>query len=125
VALGDPNDDGRYELMLAIWRTDANGVEWSQPYIVGHRGGEYQLLWGGRAVFDPIQEVEVADVDGDGTDELVVLEQRPDGDKAVTIWRWQEWSFYLVWRSPEGNYHDLALLEEPGKPSLISVAEAP
>jgi len=55
--------------MLAILRADANAVEWSQPYIVGYRGGECRLMWGGRAVFDPIQEIEVGDVDGDGIDE--------------------------------------------------------
>lgn len=47
VALGDPNDDGRCEIMLAIWQKDADGHERSQPYIVGHRGGQYDLLWGG------------------------------------------------------------------------------
>src|SRR5690606_7681093 len=54
VALGDPNDDGRFELLLAIWQTDAEGHNRSQPYLVGHRGGEYQLLWGGRPVNTPI-----------------------------------------------------------------------
>jgi poly-gamma-glutamate synthesis protein (capsule biosynthesis protein) len=33
VALGDPNDDGRYEIMLAIWQRDEAGYERSQPYI--------------------------------------------------------------------------------------------
>lgn len=126
-ALGDPNDDGRFEIMLAIWQADADGIEWSQPYIVGHRGGEYRLLWGGRAVFDPIQEIEVGDVDGDGTEELVVLETRhTSGKQAVSIWRWAGWSFSLVWRIEEGHYRGLALhVEEPGQPVLFSVAVAP
>jgi hypothetical protein len=47
VALGDPNDDGRSEVMLALWKPDADGLEWSQPYMVGYRGGEYRLMWGG------------------------------------------------------------------------------
>lgn len=126
VALGDPNDDGRGELMLAIWQADANGVEWSQPYIVGYRGGEYRLLWGGRPVFDPIQEIEVGDVDGDGVDELVVLETRKSGKQAVSIWRWVAWGFGFVWRSQEDRCKSLTLVTgESEQPPLISVAIEP
>jgi hypothetical protein len=112
--------------MLAILKADANGVEWSQPYIVGYRGSEYRLLWGGRAVFDPIQEIEVGDVDGDGTQELVVIELRDSGLEAISIWRWAGWSFALIWRSPEGHFHDLSLLDTDSDNSpLVSVAKSP
>src|SRR5690606_29529821 len=79
VALGDPNDDGRGELFLALQRQDDAGHWRSQPYVVGYRGGVYQLLWGGRAVISPILEVELGDVDGDGAQELVVLEEQEAG----------------------------------------------
>ncbi len=49
-ALGDPNDDGRYEILLAIWQTDAEGHERSQPYIVGYRDGAVQTYLGWTAV---------------------------------------------------------------------------
>ena len=121
VALGDPNDDGRYEIMLAIRQKDEAGYERSQPYIVGHRGGRYTLLWGGRPVVDPIQELAVGDVDGDGSDELVVIEEKSDGSsQAVSVWRWSGWTFTLVWRSRPGLYRDLTYLE--GDKGLISVA---
>lgn len=122
-ALGDPNDDGRYEVMLANWLRDEDGYERSQPYIVGHRGGAYTLLWGGRPVVDPIQELAVGDVDGDGSDELVVIEEMADGSsQAVSVWRWAGWTFSLVWRSQYGWYRDLILVE--GSPPLISVVRA-
>ena len=123
VALGDPNDDGRYEIMLAIWQKDADGYERSQPYILGHRGGRYDLLWGGRPVVDPIRELAVGDVDGDGTDELVVIEEMSDGSgTAVSVWRWAGWTFSLIWRSEPGSYSGLLLTDEQ-KP-LISVVQA-
>jgi len=120
VALGDPNDDGRYEIMLAIWQEDADGYERSQPYIVGHRGGRYDLLWGGRPVADPILELAVGDVDGDGSDELIVIEELADGSaQAVSVWRWTGWTFTHIWRSEYGAYSDLLLTYE--QTSLISV----
>ena len=108
VALGDPNDDGRYEMMLAIWRADGAGYERSQPYMVGYRGGRYDLMWGGRPVGDPIQELALGDVDGDGIEELMVIEELADGSaQAVSVWQWQGWTFGLQWRSVVGCYQDL------------------
>ncbi len=113
VALGDPNDDGRFELLLAVWQRDAAGHERSQPYIVGYRGGEYRLIWGGRPLARPISEVELGDVDGDGRQELITLEA-----DALAIWRWQGWNFSLMWRSGHGRYADLTFLPDD---SVISV----
>jgi len=113
VALGDPNDDGRYEIALAIRQKDAEGYERSQLYIVGYRGGRYDLLWGGRPLADPVQELAVGDVDGDGIDELVVIEELADGStQAISVWRWSGWTFTLVWRSEHGSYANLVLLPD-------------
>jgi hypothetical protein len=116
-ALGDPNDDGRYELLLAIWQTDNEGHDRSQPYIVGYRGGEYKLIWGGRPLARPISEVELGDVDGDGKQELVSVEE-----DAVAVWRWQGWNFSLMWRSENGRYRDLALLPVENGKLVVSTA---
>src|SRR5690606_29266839 len=82
LALGDPNDDGRAEIVLALWKADEEGVLRSHPFIVGYRGGTYRVLWGGSALAKPIHEVELRDVDGDGAEELLVLEEQGDTDPA-------------------------------------------
>jgi hypothetical protein len=125
LALGDPNDDGRGELLLALWQPDGEGVPRSQPFVVGFRRGAYRLLWAGSAVADPIREVELGDVDGDGVQELIVLEERGDA-QAVTVWRWHGWGFSLAWRSPPGRYRDLVLVQvEADQPLVIAVAGLP
>ena len=120
VALGDPNDDGRYEIMLAIWRKDGEGYERSQPYMVGYRGGVYDLMWGGRPVASPIQELALADVDGDGIEELVVILEHADGEaQSVAVWQWQGWSFSMQWQSEPGWYEALVIDEGEERPFII------
>ena len=125
VALGDPNDDGRSEMLIVLYKLDSAGTLRSHPFVVGYRGGIYRILWGGSAVADPIRELELGDVDGDGVQELIVLEEQHEapGQAALAVWRWHGWGFSLLWRSPPGRYSNLALLPgSPGSPDLISVA---
>jgi len=127
LSLGDPNDDGRGELLLAFWKPDAAGVPRSHPFIIGYREGLVRTLWGGSAVSDPIHEVELGDVDGDNVQELIVLEEHGAGlDRAVTVWRWHGWGFSLMWRSPQGPYRDLALISGgTASPPTITVTAGP
>jgi poly-gamma-glutamate synthesis protein (capsule biosynthesis protein) len=123
VVLGDPNDDGRAEVLVALNKPGPGGTLTSHPFILGYRGGSYRVLWGGSAVSDPLLEVELGDLDGDAVDELVVLEM-PKGGTAntVSVWRWHGWGFSQLWRSPEGSYRDVILLPgEDGESSRISV----
>jgi len=123
-ALGDPNDDGRWEAILALWKPDETGAMRSHPFIIGYRTGIYRDIWGGSAVADPIYELELGDVDGDGTHELIVLEATDvAGPKAVSVWDWHGWGFSLRWRSDPGYYRDLIFTAAAAThPPLISVS---
>ncbi len=109
VALGDPDDDGRGEMLLAFRKPDAAGTLRSHPFVVGYREGLYRPLWGGSAVVNPIDEVELGDLDGDGVQELIVIEER-GGARDVAVWRWHGWGFSQAGRSPPGAWRDLALV---------------
>jgi hypothetical protein len=124
LALGDPNDDGRYELLLVLEKPDPSGNVTSHPFIVGYRGGSYRLLWGGSPVSAPLLEAELGDLDGDGVAELAVIEAAQDSAaRYVTIWHWYGWGFSLLWRSPLGEYHDLTILPpEDSLPARLSVS---
>ncbi len=128
VALGDPNDDGRAEMVLALWKRGLDGLETpspekervprSHPFIVGYRGGIYRTLWGGSAVSDPIHEIELGDIDGDGMEELVVVDGDDPDRRTVSVWRWHGWGYSLAWRSGPGAYRGLTL----GEDGIIQVA---
>jgi len=81
---------------------------------------EYQLLWGGRPANIPILAVELGDVDDDGAEELVVLEEQAAG-QSVAVWRWQGWSFSLVWRSEIGRFQELSLMPDANNHLLLTV----
>jgi hypothetical protein len=127
-AVGDPNDDGRNEVLFLLWKPDETGVLRSHPFMLGRRSGEYRIIWGGSATAVPIQDLVLADLEGDGRGELIVLEggSRP-GDPAdrLVILRWHGWGFQVEWRSPPGSWQRLALRDEDGdgRPEILTVGE--
>lgn len=112
LAGGDPNHDGRQELVLGLRKPDRLGIVLTHPFVLGYRQGEYRLLWGGSAASEPILEIELADVDGEGKQELVVLEEHPavEAGRTVSVWRWNGWGFSLVWRSEAGRFSNLRMV---------------
>ncbi|NTW00585.1 MAG: VCBS repeat-containing protein, partial [Oscillochloris sp.] len=126
IASGDPNDDGRAELILLLWQQDTTGQLRSQPYLLGWRGGRYHIIWGGSATPTPIQDLAVEDMDHDGRSELVVLEggQNPgDAGETVSVWHWHGWGFQREWSAPTGRWHSLALadIDHDGQIEIIAV----
>lgn len=110
VAMGDPDADGRNDLMLALEKLDQKGEIQSHPFLIGYRGGVYRTVWGGSPVRDPVKEVELGDVDSDGMLELIVLEEEREGQgRAVTIWSWHGWGFSLDWRSRYAQFEEMAV----------------
>jgi hypothetical protein len=103
--MGDPNNDGRVELLLLLWKPDEAGTLRSHPFLMGWRGGYYRIIWGGSATPVAIQDLAVADLDNDGFSELVVLEGGTlpgDAGEFVSIWHWHGWGFQQEWQSPLG-----------------------
>ncbi|MCZ7672833.1 MAG: CapA family protein [Chloroflexi bacterium] len=84
-------------------------------------GAGFMTCCGAAGRWDPIQELALADVDGDGIEELVVIIEQADGlAQAVAVWQWQGWSFSWQWQSEPGWYENL-VIGDGGERPLITV----
>ena len=73
-ALTDVDNDDALDIFFTVWKPDEAGVPRCHPFIYGWRRDAWRPVWFGSAVADPIADFVVGDVDGDGRNELVVLE---------------------------------------------------
>ena len=126
--LADVDNDGKQEAAFVLWKPfrlepaifyDTFGFPslWEEGSLRNHlfvyawRDAAWQHLWCSSPVADPILDVAAADVDGDGANELVVLEGSYDAPyvpaRRVSVWRWNGWGFTLQWRSPDGVWDHL------------------
>jgi len=132
--LADLINDGRPELVLALWKPftplpidryypgqpgllddhqNANGLS-SHLFLYGWQREAWRARWCGSALARPIVEMAAGDVDGDGQNELVVLEGTYTASqhapaRRVTVWRWNGWGFSQQWYSDPARYRALAL----------------
>jgi len=139
-ALTDIDNDGALDIFFVLWKPDQEPVFWKKtgsyprrchPFIYGWRREAWRPLWFGSAVADPILDFVVGDVDGDGRNELAVLENPPSPSQGpwsgaagegpgvrvgrhVAVWRFNQWWFQFLWRSEPGAYHDLGLKDVTG-----------
>lgn len=138
---GDPNDDGREEIIVAFDKisTPGSGLAklQSHPFLIGYRGGEYREVWGGSAVSEPIREVALGDLNGDRLQELVVIEDRcAAGDQSeaacwdrcelqsIAVWGWNGWGFSRLWRSEIGKLHSLEILTDADGEQYFTVVRS-
>jgi hypothetical protein len=128
--VADVNDDGFQEVAFVLWKpfrlepaiiyeTFGFPSLWEEGslknhlFISGWRDGTWQQLWCSSPVADPIIELAAGDIDGDGSNELVVLEGGYDAPAAparrISTWQWNGWGFTLQWRSPSGAWEHVLL----------------
>ena len=143
----DLNGDGLPELALLVWRPfqpwpvdsylphggriadhqDRRGQS-CHLVLIGWLGTEFGELWAGSALARPLRSITAADMDGDGMQELVVLESRYNDPgflpaRSLAVWRWNGFGFDLLARR-EGRFHRLEVLQFPAGAVLLSSSHA-
>jgi len=126
-ALGDPNQDGREEVLMLLWKQDdPAGPITTHPFIVGYRNGQYKVIWGGSTPDNWLQAVAIGDLDGDRLDELVTIERDPaalacDPRYRVVVLAWNGWGFTKRWASDYGSYNRLRFVRRPDLDGGIAI----
>ena len=124
--IADSTDDGKLDINIAAWREEDFGP--SQPFwektndttrrdhffVMTYDHKHVHALWQSSNLEAVNQEFQLADVDHNGKNELVVIEHSYDSTEAcrnnfVAVWRWNQWGFTNIWRSKKGNYCHLSI----------------
>jgi len=127
-SLGDPNQDGRFEVTMLLWKQDTPGAPvTTHPFILGYRGGQYKIIWGGSATDNWVQALGVADVDGDNNDELVTIERDPtalpcEARYRIVVMKWNGWGFTRQWISGYDYFMGLSFTQRDEIGGRLAIA---
>jgi hypothetical protein len=136
VEITDLNRDQMPELALLVWREFAPWpIDAYIPHpgriqnhqnqenrschliLTGFRHGEFQELWAGSALADPILDFAVGDLNHDGHQELIALEGKYDDHvfarPSITLWEWNGFGFTLLTRGALDFFPSLSIFETP------------
>ena len=117
-AITDLNHDQQLEITLLVWRpyrmlpidqylpvkqTSTNFInsdgQSCQFILIGLKNGEFQELWAGSALAQPVQSFSVVDLNQDGVQELITLDGRYENNRmpaqTLSIWNWNGFGFNL------------------------------
>jgi hypothetical protein len=134
VLTGDLNRDGSPELALLVWRPfkpwpidsylphggriaahqDRRGLS-CHLILIGWQTGRFGELWAGSALAQPLRAITAVDLDGDGRQELAVLETLYNTPsflpaRALAVWEWNGFGFSLLART-QGSFQRITVVQ--------------
>lgn len=124
------------EIVFLAWKSGSFGTSkpfWVEKddmsvrnhlFVYAVDEGKVRSVWGSSNLPRPNTAFEVEDVDMDGKNELVVIEEDyadtgKDGGY-VAVWKWNGWGFANEWRSDWGKYSSLDVVRM-GERNIILV----
>ncbi len=128
IVLADVDNDNKTDILISLWKVGKYGPDlpfwlkkntndWSNHFFVYKwKKDKIKLFWGSSALDAPIKEMAIEDVNGDGKNELIVLEGNYNNSRNcyadyLTVWHWNEWSLFNDFISEKGQYSDLKTKE--------------
>jgi hypothetical protein len=130
--LADSNNDGIFDINLSLWKAGNFGsskpfwVEENDMSIKNHFfifdfiDDAMKQIWGSSNLDEPNCEFQIADIDNDGKNDLIVVEgdysQKPKcNGNYVAVWKWNDWGFSNEWRSEKEIFSNLEIIKNDGK----------
>lgn len=134
--LADSNNDGISDINLSLWKAGNFGS--SKPFWVKENDmsiknhffifdfidDAMKQIWGSSNLDEPNCEFQIADIDNDGKNDLIVIEgdylQKPKcNGNYVAVWKWNDWGFSNEWRSEKGTFSNLEIEKNDGKSYFV------
>jgi len=114
VMAGDINRDGVTEVSLKVYKAAEYDPEPAQrPFFFNVSRGRLEAVWLGSRLARPFVDYTVADLDGDGYDELAALETVPDGF-LLAAYSWDNFGFVCYAKSEVfGTIDEIHNMEPP------------
>lgn len=134
--LADSNNDGVTDINLSLWKAGNFGS--SKPFwvkendmsvrnhffVLDFMNEAVKQVWGSSNLAEPNCDFQIADVDKDGKNDLVVIEGdysqklKCDGNY-LAVWKWNDWGFSNEWRNEKGNFSGLEIEKIDGKSYIV------
>lgn len=134
--LADSNNDGIVDINLSLWKAGNFGS--SKPFwvkendmsvknhffVLDFMNGAVKQVWGSSNLAEPNCEFQIADIDNDEKNDLIVIEgdysQKPKcSGNYVAVWKWNDWGFSNEWRSEKGNFSGIEIEKIDGKSYIV------
>jgi hypothetical protein len=110
---GDVDGDGKREIILGVRKsTRFLRFEHNCLFVWGFDGKVATKKWLGSSLSKPFSDFLLSDIDNDGEDELIALEQKRGGKKCVVVYSWIGFGFGADWQTGDWKIAKLQRAEK-------------
>ncbi len=100
VQLGDVNGDGLNEVAVCVYKTaEFHPIMAKRPFFFNLVDGNLIPMWLGSRLSRPFDDYVLRDIDSDGIDEIVSVEQLEDGKRVLAAYDWRDFGFEMLAQS--------------------------
>ena len=102
VQAADIDGDGRIEISVIVYKKTRLDPEYAiRPFFYNWHPEGLSPKWLGSALARPFEDIIFADIDDDGTWELVSIEITPEGNRLINAYKWSGFGFSGIGQSAE------------------------